>query len=118
MDLGVSSPQIDDPERGFSFMHDGPLDMRMNQDQILDARHIVNHYEETQLVEIFKDYGEERFAKRIAANICKTRALKEIETTFELSDRIIQMLFQFLLMLLFCKYLLQFFSQTVLRHSL
>ena len=86
MDLGVSSPQIDDPERGFSFMHDGPLDMRMNQDQILDARHIVNHYEETQLVEIFKDYGEERFAKRIAANICKTRALKEIETTFELSE--------------------------------
>ncbi len=86
MDLGVSSPQIDDPERGFSFMHDGPLDMRMNQDQILDARHIVNYYEETQLVEIFKEYGEERFAKRIAGNICKTRALKEIETTFQLSE--------------------------------
>ena len=86
MDLGVSSPQIDDPGRGFSFMHDGPLDMRMNQDQILDARHIVNYYEETQLVEIFKEYGEERFAKRIAGNICKTRALKEIETTFQLSE--------------------------------
>ena len=55
-------------------MHDGPLDMRMNQDQILDARHIVNYYEETQLVDIFKEYGEERFAKRIAGNICKTRA--------------------------------------------
>ena len=64
MDLGVSSPQIDDPGRGFSFMHDGPLRYAYESRSILDARHIVNHYEETQLVEIFKEYGEERFCKK------------------------------------------------------
>ena len=86
MDLGVSSPQLDNAARGFSFMHNGPLDMRMDQSQTLDASEIVNKYDETDLIKIFRDYGEERFAKRIASNICKIRDEKNIISTFELAE--------------------------------
>ena len=86
MDLGVSSPQLDDSSRGFSFMKNGPLDMRMNQLQTLTAQNVVNDYEEESLIIIFKNYGEERFAKKIAKNICKARLDKPIETTSELSE--------------------------------
>ena len=88
-DLGVSSYQLDTPERGFSYMHDGPLDMRMNKDAALDAEYIVNNYKEDELVRIFSEYGEERFSKRIAKKIVETRAKKKIETTKELADLII-----------------------------
>ena len=86
MDLGVSSPQLDDASRGFSFMHNGPLDMRMDQSQIVDAKEIVNKYDESDLIKIFRDYGEEKFARRIASNICKIRNEKNITTTLELAD--------------------------------
>ncbi|MDD6467764.1 MAG: 16S rRNA (cytosine(1402)-N(4))-methyltransferase RsmH [Erysipelotrichaceae bacterium] len=85
-DLGVSSPQFDQPERGFSYRYDGPLDMRMDQSQSLNAYTIVNEYPYEQLVQILYRYGEEPFAKQIARNIEKHRALKPIETTFELVD--------------------------------
>ena len=86
LDLGVSSPQLDDGRRGFSYMTDAPLDMRMNGDDALDAREIVNHWPYEELKRIFYDYGEERFAPRIAAAICKRREEREIETTLELVD--------------------------------
>ena len=86
MDLGVSSPQLDDASRGFSFMHNGPLDMRMDQSQTVEAREIVNKYDESDLIKIFRDYGEEKFARRIASNICKIRDEKNIATTLELAD--------------------------------
>ena len=86
MDLGVSSPQLDDASRGFSFMHNGPLDMRMDQSQTVDAKEIVNKYDESDLIKIFGDYGEEKFARRIASNICKIRNEKNITTTLELAD--------------------------------
>ena len=86
MDLGVSSPQLDDASRGFSFMHNGPLDMRMDQSQTVDAKEIVNKYDESDLIKIFGDYGEEKFARRIASNICKIRDEKNITSTLELAD--------------------------------
>ena len=86
MDLGVSSPQLDDGQRGFSYMADAPLDMRMNGEDTLDAKQIVNRWSYDELKRILYDYGEERFAPRIAAAICKRREEKEIETTLELVD--------------------------------
>ena len=86
LDLGVSSPQLDDGQRGFSYMADAPLDMRMNGEDSLDAKQIVNQWSYEELKRILYDYGEERFAPRIAAAICKRREEKEIETTLELVD--------------------------------
>lgn len=86
LDLGVSSPQLDDGQRGFSYMADAPLDMRMNGEDSLDAKQIVNQWSYEELKRILYDYGEERFAPRIAAAICKRREENEIETTLELVD--------------------------------
>lgn len=86
MDLGVSSPQFDEGERGFSYKQDASLDMRMDQNQYLTAKIIVNNYSLEQLNQIFKDYGDEKYAYSIAKNIVKYRQNKEIETTFELVD--------------------------------
>lgn len=87
IDLGVSSHQIDEGERGFSFLHNGRLDMRMGQDEnILTAYDIVNSYSEEELKNLFYKYGEEEFSKQIAKNILLARADKKIETTFELRD--------------------------------
>ena len=86
LDLGVSSPQFDDSSRGFSYRYDSPLDMRMNLESALSAKDVVNKYSEEELYRIIKDYGEEKFAKNIARNICKAREIKDIETTFELVD--------------------------------
>ena len=86
MDLGVSSPQLDDGQRGFSYMADAPLDMRMNSEDTLDAKQVVNRWSYDAIKRILYDYGEERFAPRIAAAICKRREEKEIETTLELVD--------------------------------
>ena len=86
LDLGVSSYQLDNPERGFSYHTDAPLDMRMNRDNSLTASEIVNKYSEEELVRILRDYGEEKCAGRIAANIVKARAEKPLETTGELSE--------------------------------
>lgn len=83
-DLGVSSHQIDTPERGFSYMHDARLDMRMDREQKFTARDVINDYDEERLIKIFHDYGEERFSKRIAAAICRARKISPIETTGEL----------------------------------
>ena len=85
-DLGCSSHQFDVPERGFSYMHDAPLDMRMDTDAPLSAYNVVNEYSENDLKRIIYDYGEERFAPRIASAICRARSEKPIETTKELSD--------------------------------
>ena len=85
-DLGVSSFQFDIPERGFSYNYDAPLDMRMNQEQKLTAKYIVNNYSFNDLVNIFYRYGEESFAKQIARKIEEERKNKEINTTFELVD--------------------------------
>ncbi len=82
-DLGVSSPQLDERERGFSFHQDARLDMRMNQDQELDAYYVVNNYELNKLVDIFKRYGEEKYALSIAKGIIKNRP---ITTTLELAN--------------------------------
>ena len=84
-DLGVSSHQIDTAGRGFSYMHDAPLDMRMDRRRPLTARDVINHYDEDRLIKIFREYGEERFAKRIAAAICQARKVSAIETTGELA---------------------------------
>ena len=86
LDLGVSSYQLDTAERGFSYMEDAPLDMRMDRRQNTTAKNIVNEYSEMQLFHMIKDYGEDRFAKNIAKHIVKARSEKEIETTFELSE--------------------------------
>lgn len=85
-DLGVSSFQFDMEERGFSYRLDGPLDMRMNQNQELSAKTIVSEWPVSKLIEIFYRYGEEKFAKQIAFQIDKVRREKEISTTFELVD--------------------------------
>ena len=86
LDLGVSSPQLDDSERGFSYMAEAPLDMRMNSQDILDAGQVVNTYSYEQLKRILYDYGEERYAPQIASAICRRREEKTIETTLELAD--------------------------------
>jgi len=85
-DLGVSSPQIDDPERGFSFQNDGPLDMRMSQNHGQSATDWINRCEATEMIQVFKEYGEERFAKRIANAIIEARLEKPITTTGQLSQ--------------------------------
>ena len=86
LDLGVSSYQFDNGERGFSYRYDAPLDMRMDQRQNLTAGTIVNRYPESELYHIIRDYGEERFAKNIAKYIAEARSRKPIETTFELNE--------------------------------
>lgn len=85
LDLGVSSPQFDEPERGFSYRNDGPLDMRMNKEDKLSAYEVVNNYSEQDLVRILFDYGEEKNARRIARSIVENRPLN---TTFELVEAI------------------------------
>jgi 16S rRNA (cytosine1402-N4)-methyltransferase len=87
-DLGVSSPQLDTPERGFSYQHDAPLDMRMNQQAELSAYDIVNKWSFQELTRIFFQYGEEKFSKQIARKIEAAREKKPIETTFELVELI------------------------------
>ena len=86
LDLGVSSWQFDNGERGFSYNTDAPLDMRMDTRKALSAATIVNEYPEEEIRRILRDYGEEKFAAQIASNICKSRSVKKIETTFELND--------------------------------
>ena len=86
LDLGVSSHQFDDPERGFSYREDAPLDMRMDADQTMTAADIVNTYPEEVLKRIIREYGEEKYAGAIAARIIRTREVKEIKTTGELVD--------------------------------
>lgn len=86
LDIGVSSPQFDDAKRGFSYRFDAKLDMRMDLTQELDAYKVVNEYSEAELARIFWEYGEEKFAKKIAKNIVLKRKNKKIETTFELVD--------------------------------
>ena len=86
LDLGVSSPQLDDGERGFSYMVDAPLDMRMDRTDAQDAHAIVNQWPYEELKRILYDYGEERYAPQIAAAICRRREAAPIETTLELVD--------------------------------
>ena len=86
LDLGVSSYQLDEATRGFSYMLDSKLDMRMNVDDDISAYNVVNEYSEKRLEEIFREYGEEKFSSRIANKIVEKRKEKEIETTFELVD--------------------------------
>ncbi len=90
VDLGVSSYQLDNKDRGFSFREDAKLDMRMNQSQKLSAYDVVNTYTQDNLRDIIKDYGEERFAQSIAKHIVIEREKKPIETTFELRDVILK----------------------------
>ncbi len=85
-DLGVSSPQLDNPERGFSYQKEGPLDMRMNPEQKLTAADIVNSYSQAELEKIITDYGEENWAARIAEFIVKMRTEKRIKTTSDLVE--------------------------------
>ena len=85
LDLGVSSYQLDNPERGFSYRTDAPLDMRMDQGSALSAKDIVNTYPQEELTRILREYGEERCAARIAANIVREREKKPLETTGDLS---------------------------------
>ena len=86
LDLGVSSPQLDDGARGFSYMADAPLDMRMNNEDSLTAHTVVNTWSYDEMKRILYDYGEERYAPKIAAAICTRREQKPIETTLELVD--------------------------------
>lgn len=86
LDLGVSSYQLDTPERGFSYMDDAPLDMRMDTSITTTAKDIVNNYSEAELYRIIKDYGEDKFAGNIARHIVRQREIKPIETTLELVD--------------------------------
>jgi len=86
LDLGVSSPQLDDGARGFSYMADAPLDMRMNNEDPLTAHDVVNTWSYEELKRILYDYGEERYAPQIASAICRRREAKPIETTLELVD--------------------------------
>jgi len=85
-DLGVSSPQLDDKERGFSYHEDARLDMRMDRNNPLSAYEVVNNYSKEQLTDIFYKYGEEKFSRNIAKKICEYRENKPIETTLELVD--------------------------------
>lgn len=92
MDIGVSSMQIDQPERGFSFMHDGPLDMRMDLSQTLTAEDVVNSYPEEKLANIIYNFGEEHASRRIAKAICQMRKKTRIITTAQLANLIEQTL--------------------------
>jgi 16S rRNA (cytosine1402-N4)-methyltransferase len=87
-DLGVSSPQLDDPQRGFSFMHDGPIDMRMTQGVGMSAADVVNGASLNELIRIFRDYGEERHSLRIARAIVKDRESQPFERTLQLAEMI------------------------------
>jgi len=89
-DLGVSSPQLDDPQRGFSFMHDGPLDMRMNNESGISAAEWLQKVSERELESVLKEYGQERYAKKIAAAIIKQREKASITTTKELADIVVK----------------------------
>ena len=86
LDLGVSSHQLDDAERGFTYREDVPLDMRMDRRQALSAREVVNDYDEKELYRIIRDYGEERYAKNIARHICRARQEQPIATTGQLTE--------------------------------
>lgn len=86
LDLGVSSYQLDNGERGFSYMSDAPLDMRMDKSELKTAFDVVNRYSESELLKIFYDYGEEKWSKRIAEFIVKRREKSPIKTTFELAE--------------------------------
>lgn len=88
MDIGVSSYQIDNKDRGFSYMNEGPLDMRMDRENELTAAKVLNEYPTDQLVRIFSSYGEERYSKTIARKIVERRAEKPFESTFDLRDLI------------------------------
>ena len=88
LDLGMSSMQVDTRERGFSYAYDAPLDMRMDPDQPLTAREIVNTYDRRRLARLLREYGEERFADRIAGEIVRRRQTRELTTTFQLNDAI------------------------------
>jgi 16S rRNA (cytosine1402-N4)-methyltransferase len=88
VDLGVSSMQIDTWERGFSYSYDAPLDMRMDSGQELDARRVVNDWDERRLAQLFRSYGEERFARQIARAIVRRRQRQPLETTYELVETI------------------------------
>ena len=85
-DLGVSSPQLDDPERGFAYSHDAPLDMRMDQSAELTAEEIVNRYPAGELARVLRDYGEERFARRIADALVRERSRSPVTSTARLSE--------------------------------
>src|SRR3954453_9747139 len=84
LDLGISSMQVDARERGFSYSYDAPLDMRMDPEQDLDAREVVNEWDERRLANAFQSYGDERLARQIAREIVKRRTKAPLETTFEL----------------------------------
>ena len=86
LDLGVSSYQLDNEERGFTYRVDAPLDMRMNKDDKLSAYEVINHYSKEELEHVLRDYGEEKYYRSIVSNILKTREEKVIETTFELVE--------------------------------
>ncbi len=86
LDIGVSSYQLDNAERGFSYMHDAPLDMRMDRSQSLSAAEIVNGWSEDEIAKILKEYGEEKFARNIAKHIVRERQKAPIETTFALNE--------------------------------
>jgi 16S rRNA (cytosine1402-N4)-methyltransferase len=88
LDLGMSSMQVDTRERGFSYAYDAPLDMRMDPEQALTAREVVNTWERRRLARALREYGEERYADRIAGQIVRRRATRELGTTFELVDAI------------------------------
>jgi 16S rRNA (cytosine1402-N4)-methyltransferase len=87
-DLGVSSPQLDEAERGFSYNHDAPLDMRMDRQGALSAYEVVNHWGEEEIANVIFRYGEEKFSRRIANNIVQERQVQEIESTFQLVELI------------------------------
>lgn len=86
LDLGVSSYQLDEGERGFSYMQDAKLDMRMDKNQTLTAEYVVNNYKEEELAKIIYEYGEEKFSRKIARNICEYRKQEKIDTTKKLVD--------------------------------
>ena len=86
LDIGVSSHQLDTPDRGFSYKSDAPLDMRMDQRQSITAADIINGYEERELFRVIRDYGEEKFAQNIAKHIVAARAKEPIKTTYELNE--------------------------------
>ena len=91
-DLGVSSPQLDDPERGFSYMHNAPLDMRMDRRDALTAFDVVNKWPENDLMRIFREFGEERYSRSIARAIVRKREIAPITCTYELNDIIVSAL--------------------------